>query len=156
VNKRAFLTTTDFSEGGASKQNDYTSQGTRFIIKEEKLYFVDRKPVQEMWKTANNAHFEVGTEELDKYLCTMIKTENDLEQQVDLFSEAVQSACWRTFQNTTTRKKNNKKSVPWWLGSFILMWKRVNACIRLYQITRNDEKLKESRKQKYIEAKRKY
>jgi len=61
---------------------------------------------------ANNTHFEGGTKELDKYLSTMITTENDLEQQVNLFFEAVQSACWRTFQNTITRKKNNKKSVP--------------------------------------------
>jgi len=45
-----------------------------------------------MWKTANNTHLEGGTEELDKYLSTMITTEYDLEQQVDLFSEAVQSA----------------------------------------------------------------
>jgi len=37
------------SEGGASKQNNYTSQGTRFIIKEEKLHVFDRKLVQEMW-----------------------------------------------------------------------------------------------------------
>jgi len=82
------------SEGIASKQNkDYTSQGTRFTIKEEKLQVFDRKLVQEMWKTANNTHFEGGTEELDKYLSTMIRTENDLEHQVDLFSEAVQSAC---------------------------------------------------------------
>jgi len=73
---------------------------------------------------ANNTHFEGGTEELDKYLSTMITTEDDLEQQVDLFSEAVQSACWRTFQNTTTRKnKKNKKSVPWWTDSLSLMRK---------------------------------
>jgi len=36
------------------------------------------------------------------------------------------------------------------------MRKLVNACRRLYQRTRNDEKLRESRKQKYIEAKRNY
>ena len=51
-----------------------------------------------MWKMANNTHIEEGTNELDKYLPTKITTENDLEQQVDLFSEAVQSPCWRTFQ----------------------------------------------------------
>jgi hypothetical protein len=77
-----------------------------------------------MWKTANNTHFEGGTEELDKHLSTTITTENDLEQQVNLFSEAVQSACWRTFQNTTTRKKKkNKKSVPWWTDRLTLMRK---------------------------------
>jgi len=37
-----------------------------------------------------------------------------------------------------------------------MMRKRVNACRRPYQRTRIDEKLRESRKQKYIEEKRKY
>jgi len=110
-----------------------------------------------VWKTANNKHFEGRIEELDKHLSTLITTGNDLEQQVDLFSEVVQSACWRTFQNTTTRKKkNNTKSVPWWMDSFTLIQKQVSVCRRLYQRTRNDEKLRESRKQKYIEATSKY
>jgi len=34
-----------------------------------------------MWKTANNTHFEAGTEELDKHLSTMITTENDLSSR---------------------------------------------------------------------------
>jgi hypothetical protein len=36
------------------------------------------------------------------------------------------------------------------------MLKRVNACRRLYQRTRNDEEQRERRKQKYVEEKRKY
>jgi hypothetical protein len=64
---------------------------------------------------ANNKNIEGGAEELDKYLFSKITTENDLEQNVDLFSEALQSACRRTFQNTNIGKKNNnKKSLPWW------------------------------------------
>ena len=66
-----------------------------------------------MPKTANYTHIEGGIEELDKYLSTKITTEKDLEQQVNTFSEAVQSSCWRTFQITATRKNNNKKSVRW-------------------------------------------
>jgi len=100
--------------GGACNQNNnYTSQGTRFIIKEEKLHIFNWNLVQEMLKTANYTHTEGGTEELDKYLSTKITTEKDLEQQVNTFSEAVQSSCWRTFQITATRKNNNKKSVRW-------------------------------------------
>ena len=108
-----------------------------------------------MWKTTNNTHFEGGTEEIDKYLSIIIKTENDLQQQVGSFS-GVQSVCWRTIQNTTARKKKNNKSVPWWTDSLTLMRKRVNACRRLYQRTKDDEKLRESRKRKYNEAKGKY
>jgi hypothetical protein len=36
------------------------------------------------------------------------------------------------------------------------MWKRVNACRRLYQRTGNDEILRGSREQKYTETNRKY
>jgi len=64
---------------------------------------------------ANSTHIEGGREELDRFLSTKTATENDLEQQVDNFSEAVQTSCWKAFQITETRKKNkNKKSVPWW------------------------------------------
>ena len=106
---------------------------------------------------ANKTYLGGGTEELDKYLSTRTTTENDVEQLVDNFSKAVQSSCWRSFQITDARKKNNfKKSVPWWTDSLSIMRKRVNACRRLYQRTRKDEELREGRKQKYIEEKGKY
>jgi len=38
---------------------------------------------------ANNKNIEGGAEELDKYLFSKITTENDLEQNVDLFAEAL-------------------------------------------------------------------
>jgi len=63
-----------------------------------------------MRKMANNKIR--GSEELDKYLSTKITTEKDLEQNIDLFAKAVQSACRRTFQNITTWEKSSKKSVP--------------------------------------------
>ena len=89
---------------GVSKQNNvYKSQGTAFIIKQEKLLFPLETSSGNV-KTANNTHFEGGTQEPDEYLSTVITAEIDLEQQVDLFTETVQSACCTTFQNTTTRK----------------------------------------------------
>jgi hypothetical protein len=61
-------------------------------------------------------------------LSTIILTENDLEQQVDKFAEAIQSAFNRTFQTTNTEKKNRtKKSASWWTESLTIMRKRVNA-----------------------------
>jgi hypothetical protein len=108
-----------------------------------------------MRKITNNK-IKGGAEELDKYLSTKI-TEEDLEQNIDLFAEAIQSACRRTFQNTTTREKTSKKkSVPWWTDNLTLMRKKVNACKRLFQRTRNDGVLRENRKKKYLEAKRTY
>ena len=106
---------------------------------------------------ATNKSIGGGVKELDEYLSTIITTENVLEQHVDMFAEAKQSECRRTFQNTNTGKKNSKKkSVPWWTESLTIMRKRVNACRRLYQRTRNDEEQRERRKHKYLEEKRNY
>jgi len=81
-----------------------------------------------MCETVHSEQIEGETEELDKYLSTRTTTENNPEQQVELFSEAIQSACYRTFRNTTTRKKNNNtKTVPWWTDNLTVMRKRVNA-----------------------------
>jgi hypothetical protein len=97
---------------------------------------------------ANNK-IKGGAEKLEKYLPTKITTEEDLEQNIDLFAEAVQSACRRTYQNTTTREKTSKKkSVPWWTDNLTVMRKKLNASRRLFQRTRNDEVLRENRKKK--------
>jgi len=54
--------------------------------------------------------------------------------------------------NTTTREKTSKKkSVSWWRDNLTLMRKKVNACRKLFQRTR-----RENRKKKYLEAKRRY
>jgi hypothetical protein len=62
-------------------------------LKENKVHEFDRNLIQEMWKMANNKNIERRAEELDKYLSTMITKENDLEWYIDLFAEAIQSAC---------------------------------------------------------------
>ena len=143
--------------GTNSQKNDNKGQSIRYVIKENKLHIFDRKLVQEMQKMANNKIKGGGAEELDKYLSTKITTEEDLEQNIDLFAETVQSACRRTFQNTTTwEKTSKKKSVPWRTDNLTLMWKKVNACRRLFQITRNNEVLRENRTKKYLEVKRTY
>ena len=137
-------------------KNGNKGQSIRYVLKENKIHVFDRKLVQEMRKMANNKIKGGEAEELDKYLSTKITTEEDLEQNIDLFAEAVQPACKRTFQNTTTREKTSKKkSVSWWTDNLTLMRKKVNACRRLFQRTRNDEVLRENRK-KYLEAKRSY
>jgi len=85
-----------------------------------------------MRKMANNK-INGEEEELDKYLSTKITTEEDLEQNIDLFAEAVQSACRRTFQNTTTREKTSKKkSVPWWTDNLTIMRKKVKMPVEDY------------------------
>jgi hypothetical protein len=104
-----------------------------------------------------NKNVEGGAEELVKDLSTMITTEIDLEQHVELFSKTVQSACRRTFQTTNTGNKiSNENSVSWSTDSLSVMCKITNAYRRLFRRTRNDEALRETRKQHYFEAKRNY
>jgi hypothetical protein len=80
-------------KGGTYNQNNpYSKQGTRFIIKEEKLQEFDRNLIQEIRKMANKADTEGGTEELDKDLSTRMTTENEVDHLVDTFSQAVQTS----------------------------------------------------------------
>ena len=89
-------------------------------------------------------------------LTTAVK-ENDLDRIVDSYTKAMQTACREAFKVINTQNKTKqKKSVPWWTDSLTIMWKRINALRRLYQRTRNDDKLRESRKHKYLEEKKKY
>ena len=85
---------------------------------------------------------------MDKFLSTKT-TENNLEQHIELISEATQSASYGTFRKRTTRKKNNKKIVPWWTDNLTIMWKRVNAYRRLFQKTKHDDIFRLDRKKKY-------
>jgi hypothetical protein len=56
----------------------------------------------------------------------------------------------------TENKTNKKKPVPWWTDSLTIMQKRTNALRRIYQRTSNNEEMRESRKHKYFEEKKKY
>ena len=131
------------------------SRGVKYILTEEKASGFDQNLIQEMWKLSDNITIG-GAEELDRYLTTMI-TGNDLERQIDLFDEALQTACRRSLRNTNKGHKNGKKkTVPRWTDGLTTKRKQVNACRRLYQRTKNDEVLRENRKQKYVETKREY
>ena len=79
-------------------------------------------------------------------LVTTSAKENDLERLVDSFTEAMQTACREAFKTINTQNKTKqKKSALWWKDSLTIMRKRINALRRLYQRTRNNEELRESR-----------
>jgi hypothetical protein len=85
------------------------SQGAKSVIKEEKIQVFDRNLVQEMQKKDNMTSKEGGAEEIDNLLSTIIATGNDLEQNIELMEEAIQSACRRTFQHSHTINNSKKK-----------------------------------------------
>jgi len=49
-----------------------------------------------------------------------------------------------------------QKSVPWWTAELNNKRKRLNALRRCYQRTKNDETLREQRKNKYFEKRKEY
>ena len=140
----------------ADSFNDvHNYQGTRYIEKEEIYQEFEQKLVQEALKIFNNTNFKGGTDDLDKNLSKTVLKENDLEKFVDTFTEALETARRKTFKTLSAENKiKMKKSVPWWTDNLTTMRKKTNALRRLYQITRNNEELRESRKQKYFETKK--
>ena len=130
-------------------------QGTRYIEREEKYQEFDQKLVQEAIKIFNNTNFKGETDDLDMNLSKTVLKENDFETFVYTFIEALQTECRKTFKTLSTENKiKKKKLVPWWTDNLTTMRKKTNALRRLYQITRNNEELRESRKQKYFETKK--
>ena len=140
-----------------SYENKDNYQGIRYIVKEDEYYEYDRKLEQEMPKVFKTVSYKESVEEMDMNLATTAAKENDLERLVDSFTEAMQTACRETFKTISTQNKTKqRKSVPWWKDSLTIMRKRINALQRLYQRTRNNEELRESRKRKYHKEKIKY
>ena len=103
------------------------NRGAKYTLIEEKAKEFDRKLIQEMWKLSDNIIIGGGAKELDRYLTTMITTGNDLERHIDLFEEALQTACRRTLRNTNKGQKNGKKkTVPWWTGGLTFSRRDLN------------------------------
>ncbi|PSN51387.1 hypothetical protein C0J52_04451 [Blattella germanica] len=91
----------------------------------------------------NCAETGLEAEELDRNLAALTSETPDLDWLTATFTEAIQ-------------KSIKNKSVPWWTDCLTITRKRVNALRRRYQRTKNNEELRESRKQQYFEEKKKY
>jgi altronate dehydratase len=79
-------------------------------------------------KIFNNIRYKGSVEEMDVNLSTIASKENDLEKFIDIFTEALHSACGKTFKTISTENQTKKKkSVPWWTDGPTIMQKRINA-----------------------------
>jgi actin-like ATPase involved in cell morphogenesis len=87
---------------GKTYTNKTNYRSAKYVINEEKIQVFDRNLVQEMQNKAKMTTKERGAEEIDNFLSTVIATGNDLEQNIELMEEAIQSACKRTFHHTHT------------------------------------------------------
>jgi hypothetical protein len=92
---------------------------------------------------------------MDMSLSTIASKENDLEELVDTFTAALQSACRKPFKTINAENKTKeKKSAPWWMDILTIMRKKISALRRLYQRTGNNGELRESRKRSCFEEKK--
>jgi hypothetical protein len=77
---------------------------------------------------------EKETISLDKYRSSRIATTVDMEDIVNGFSDALTTACYKSFKRGKAFTKINKpKNVSWWREYLTIARKRVNALRRKYQ-----------------------
>ena len=100
---------------------------------------------------------EIGTEHLDKTLCTRVSDRMDIEELIEEFHDVMKSACNESFRTRRVSKKAmSNESVLWWTEELAIVRKRVNSLRRKYQRTRNSEEGSEQRKTQYLERKARY
>jgi hypothetical protein len=80
-----------------------------------------------------------------------------METVIEEFQEAQEAACRSSFRiRNTTQKATSHKSAPWWTQSLTILRKKVNAQRRKYQRTKDNNDLRDHRKQQYLASKAEY
>ena len=134
---------------------EYNHNGHRYVVTDENLKKFDNNLSRIV-----AMKFRTGQEDslnLDRDLASQVKELNDIESAVDLFQEALMSACNKSFKKLRATKITTKyKSVTWWTEKLTLMRKRINALRRRYQRTTYNDELRDSRKNQYHVEKTKY
>jgi hypothetical protein len=134
----------------------YNYTGTRYITTEEYYTRFDYNLQQAMIKEFRMEYKE-EIETLDNILAKNIKEVDDIEITVEKYQTAITNSCKKSFKiRQNTNKKTKEKSVPWWTPELTIKRKRLNALRRLYQRTKNNEKLRVHRKSLYYEERKEY
>ena len=90
---------------------------------------------------------------------TRLTRHSNIRRFIETFDDTVLETCRATCKSLKTpTKKLRGKTVPWWSYALALttMRKRTNALRRLYQRTKNNNGLRESRSVQYATAKTAY
>jgi hypothetical protein len=94
---------------------------------------------------------------LDSNLATHTKETGDIESVVEKLQEAITLSCNKSFKIRENAKKMiMQKSVPWWTEELTMKRKKLNALRRRYQRMKNNDELREQRKNRYYEEKTTY
>lgn len=112
----------------------YSFQGKRYKITKDKFSEFDVNLAQNASKVFYNTNFKGNIEETDNNLSQRLLSEPDLEIFIEVFTEAIQSACEQTFKTLSiTGGTTRKKSVPWWTETLTIMRQRTNALRKRYK-----------------------
>ena len=140
-----------------NKTNQYNFTGTRYICSDKDYKHFESNFVNEIKRTLQLDGHIWDTDFLDTQLAALVLREADIDSVVQKFENSITTACKLSFRTCKTPTKNvRNKSVPWWTQELLIMRKKTNALRRRYQRTKNDEQLREQRKQQYMEGKRIY
>ena len=142
-----------------SEQQTYNAQkiGVKYIIKHEKLSEFNNHLIKELSEIIPDKTKIDTTDDLDTELSRLVYDETNIETLVRDYEEAITAACKKSFRiSNSTRKQRPMKSVPWWTEELTILRKRTNATRRRYQKTKNNQALREQRRNSYLQAKREY
>jgi hypothetical protein len=133
-----------------AQQTGNNFQSIKYIAKEENLKNFEASVTQEIAEQMCGSSWEQETIALDKYISSRIATTEGMEDIVNSFSDALTTACNKSFKIGKAFMKTNKhKTVPWWTEDLTITRKRVNPFRMKYQRTKNDDILRDQRQNEY-------
>jgi hypothetical protein len=131
----------------------HNHNGPRYIINKQNYDRFD-KNLKEFVATKFQMENSEDLASLDSDLSKRFKEMSDIESAMKKLQEAVTMSCNRSFKpQDTTKKTTKQKPVPWWTKELTIKRERLNALRRCYQRTKNNEELREYRKNIYYEKK---
>jgi hypothetical protein len=131
----------------------HNHNGTRHVVKEEDYDKFDKNLIELVAKTFQLQKLA----DIDTSVATHIKENCNIENAVEKLHEAITLSCNKYFKSRgITKKTTTHKSVPWWTEDLTIKKKGLNALRRRYQRTKNNEELRDLRKNIYYEEKANY
>jgi hypothetical protein len=117
-----------------------------------------KRVIQTMEQIARETGTVVKVEDtLDETLCQRVTRTLNIEVAVDELQDVLDQACRSSFMQTgPTGKVLRHKWIPWWTSRLTTHRKEVNAKRRRYQRTKENNELREQRKEQYLASKAEY
>jgi len=98
-----------------------------------------------------------GIEGLDEHLSQKVAASHCMDRVIEEIQEALQTACRISYRiRKISKKETYNKSVPWWIQRLTSLRKKVNSQRRKFQRTKDNDDLRDHRKEQYLASKAEY